>query len=506
MTLPFLWPPRSPARQCDANSDQTKDHRRAVSIAEKTFRRVGVSCPPGTKRLSESCIAPIVAHARPATRGTEDTTMSHRAAMTSALLLVMSLSAAFAADQRVWDECNQNGDADASIAACTQILQAHDETTSNRAIAYYVRAGAYKTKGDNDHAIVDYTKAIEANAQYADAYASRGIVYQIKGDNDHAIADYTKAIEIDPRNANAFVGRGMVYRLRGDSDHAVADYTQAIEINPRSANGYLNRGSIFEATGERDRAIADFSKAIDLAPRDAEAHVRRGIIYQATGNGDGAIADYSKAIEIDPRQAEAYLRRGIAYRDIGDGDSAILDYGKAIEINGRDAVAYLNRGSALEAKGDHDLAKADYSKAIEINPHDAKAYYGRAVAMLHIGNRDAAIADYTKAIEISPEFAVDLAKWWNTRGQLGRLGTAAVRRGFPRTHYFAQARSVFAVAANRCREVFDPPESVTLWQLPETVEEEFGSRWERWLEQADEWRPFFQELENLKDSNLGPAD
>ena len=68
---------------------------------------------------------------------------------------------------------------------------------------------------------------------------------------------------------------------------------------------------------------------------------------------------------------------------------------------------------------------------------------------------------------------MDLAKWWNTNGQLGRLGAAAIRRGFPRTHYFAQARSVFAVAAHRCREVFDPPHSVTLWQLPEAVEEEF---------------------------------
>jgi hypothetical protein len=44
---------------------------------------------------------------------------------------------------------------------------------------------------------------------------------------------------------------------------------------------------------------------------------------------------------------------------------------------------------------------------------------------------------------------MDLAKWWNTKGQLGRLGTAALRRGFPRTHRFAQARSVFAVAAHR---------------------------------------------------------
>lgn len=200
--------------------------------------------------------------------------MPHRAAMTSALLLAISVSAALAADQNAWDGCNQTGDTDGSIAACTQILQAPDETASNRAIAYYARAGAYKAKGDSDQAIADYTKAIEANSRYADAYASRGIVYQIKGDNDRAIADYAKAIEIDPRNVNAYVGRGMVYRLEGDSDLAIADYTQAIEIDPRTAIAYFNRGSIFETKGEREQALADFNKAIEVAPRNAEAYVR----------------------------------------------------------------------------------------------------------------------------------------------------------------------------------------------------------------------------------------
>jgi hypothetical protein len=100
---------------------------------------------------------------------------------------------------------------------------------------------------------------------------------------------------------------------------------------------------------------------------------------------------------------------------------------------------------------------------------------------------------------------MDLAKWWNTRGQLSRLGTAAIRRGLPRTHYFAQARSVFAVAAFRCREVFDPPHSVTLWYLPEAVEEQFEAYWKRWLDQADEWKPFFQKLETLKETELKTA-
>ena len=100
---------------------------------------------------------------------------------------------------------------------------------------------------------------------------------------------------------------------------------------------------------------------------------------------------------------------------------------------------------------------------------------------------------------------MDLAKWWNTRGQLGPLGTPAIRRGFPRTHHFAQGRCVFAVAAHRCREVFDTPDGVTLWRLTETIEEEFEAKWEHWVDQASEWRPFFHRLENLRGNDLKSA-
>lgn len=97
---------------------------------------------------------------------------------------------------------------------------------------------------------------------------------------------------------------------------------------------------------------------------------------------------------------------------------------------------------------------------------------------------------------------MDLARWWNTKGQLGRLGATAIRRGFSRTHYFAQARSVFAVAAHRCTEVFNPPGCVTLWRLPEVMEEEFDARWEYWLDHASEWQPFFQKVESITASDL----
>src|SRR4051794_12303605 len=89
---------------------------------------------------------------------------------------------------------------------------------------------------------------------------------------------------------------------------------------------------------------------------------------------------------------------------------------------------------------------------------------------------------------------MDRAGWWNTRGMLGHLGAVALKRGLPRTHRFAQARVVFEVARSRCREIYDPPGAVTLWELPADVEDEFQERWHGWLADADTWAPIFDRL------------
>lgn len=89
---------------------------------------------------------------------------------------------------------------------------------------------------------------------------------------------------------------------------------------------------------------------------------------------------------------------------------------------------------------------------------------------------------------------MDLAAWWNTKGQLGPLGASVLRRGFRRTHHFAQARSVFAVATHRVTEVYERKDAVTLWRLPADVEDAFDTHWAQWIEQAQKWSEFFETL------------
>lgn len=97
---------------------------------------------------------------------------------------------------------------------------------------------------------------------------------------------------------------------------------------------------------------------------------------------------------------------------------------------------------------------------------------------------------------------MDRARWWDTHGMLAKAGRVAVGRGIARTHHFARARAVLAVAGARCREVYQPANGITLWDLPVQVEDRFEGCWPRWLDSREEWAPFFDQLEALPQAGL----
>ncbi|MCA9087264.1 MAG: BrxE family protein [Planctomycetaceae bacterium] len=90
---------------------------------------------------------------------------------------------------------------------------------------------------------------------------------------------------------------------------------------------------------------------------------------------------------------------------------------------------------------------------------------------------------------------MDRSKWWNTKGLLSRVGELALSRGFPKSHVFARSRAAFAVASSRSEEVFNPPDSYTLWRLPVEIEDQLEDAWADWLGKPDEWMQLLREIE-----------
>jgi tetratricopeptide (TPR) repeat protein len=103
--------------------------------------------------------------------------------------------------------------------------------------------------------------------------------YSKKGDWDHAIADFTKAIGLDPK-PGLYDGRGDAYLGKGDTDHAIADYnkaiglySQAIRLDAKSADLWNGRCSARAKTGHLQQALSDCNQSLDLEPNSAEIRV-----------------------------------------------------------------------------------------------------------------------------------------------------------------------------------------------------------------------------------------
>jgi len=85
---------------------------------------------------------------------------------------------------------------------------------------------------------------------------------------------------------------------------------------------------------------------------------------------------------------------------------------------------------------------------------------------------------------------------------LAKLGWQVVDCGTNSTDSVDYPDFAFAVARSRCHELFDPPGCMTLWNLPAEVEDQFEEHWQDWLDQGEQWAPFFEKLAQTGSGNL----
>lgn len=144
--------------------------------------------------------------------------------------------------------------------------------------------------GQAEKAIEAYSHAIALKPDFV-AYNNRGVAYWEKGDHDHALRDFDKAIALNPDYAEAYNNRGVAYRKKDEHARAIQDYNKAIDLKPDYAEAYQNRGLAYVRQGEFARGIQDFDKAIELKPDLAEAYYLRGVTWLFLKEWDKARSD-----------------------------------------------------------------------------------------------------------------------------------------------------------------------------------------------------------------------
>jgi tetratricopeptide (TPR) repeat protein len=148
-------------------------------------------------------------------------------------------------------------------------------------------------RGDTNEAIAIYSKLIEINPTYGGYYDCRAILLYQKGDYDHALTDYTKAINLYkrvPEIIGAYKGRGQCWFKKGNYEQALSDYNTALaqDFNrvpyasrrELSQGLYIQRSLAYEKLGLLEKAKEDAERAYDIAPGNKEAQERKEEVHK----------------------------------------------------------------------------------------------------------------------------------------------------------------------------------------------------------------------------------
>lgn len=127
-----------------------------------------------------------------------------------------------------------------------------------------MRSDARRTMEDWPAAIEDLEERIRIDPAHESAPLIQwviGICYKSNGQPEQAMQQFTKSIEAGFRDARVFNLRGDLYRMNNNTDAALADYSQAIEIDPNNQYALDKRSEIYlYVLKDDDKALADLEK------------------------------------------------------------------------------------------------------------------------------------------------------------------------------------------------------------------------------------------------------
>lgn len=140
------------------------------------------------------------------------------------------------------------------------------QRNSDEAKVCYNR-GVDKLKMNNyEEALMEFSKAISFDPQFAEAYNVRAYIYVSKMNKlEEAVSDFSQAIKIQPDNPDIYNHRGWTYWLSGNYEDAFNDYNTAVKLGTVKYAVYFNIGLYYiYCKKDKVKALQYFEKAFDM--------------------------------------------------------------------------------------------------------------------------------------------------------------------------------------------------------------------------------------------------
>jgi TolB-like protein/DNA-binding winged helix-turn-helix (wHTH) protein/Tfp pilus assembly protein PilF len=213
-----------------------------------------------------------------------------------------------------------------------------------------------------------------------------------------AIRYFTKAVDADPNYARAYAGLADSYALAGDWKYGV--------LAPREAY---------------PKAKAAAAKAIALDSTLGEAHISLAFCLDGFDwNWESGGREYKRGIELSPDYATGHDWYGWHLAEFGRNDEAIAEVETAVSLDPLSLIIGADLAEEFVIAHRFEEAITQSRKTMTLDPFFGNAHYVMGQALAQERRHKEAIAELQKAIELSPgstAFAANLAFAYASSGR-----------------------------------------------------------------------------------------
>jgi TolB-like protein/Flp pilus assembly protein TadD len=292
-------------------------------------------------------------------------------------------------------------------------------------------------------------RAEAMDPQLREVNLALGEMYRTRGDTNKAVAQYTRALDDPALRPAAYVGLAKLQGDLGHSELALSYFERARALRPGDAGIQRKIGYYLYAQGHLPQAIRAYNIAVQLQPDDNATWTSLGGLYLMSGDVAKASYAFQQSLAIKPSY-EALSNLGTLRYDAGEYTQAAELYRRAVVFEPDDYRMWGNIGDALSAQPSTALQARDpYERAVErvqryiaLTPSDAQAFASLAWYQANLGRDQAARDMIAKAEAISTEQG-EVALW--AAQTFARLGDSEATR-----NRVAKARSA-GISEDRIR-------------------------------------------------------
>ncbi len=215
------------------------------------------------------------------------------------------------------------------ISGCSSNRLSHDDELSTssdqtpdqkRARIRLQLAVGYYQQRENQVALDEVKKALQADPNLADAYGVRALIYMDMGETKLAEENFQFAMKLAPNNPELSNNYGWFLCKNGRAKESISYFEAALKIRSyESPEKALNNAGLCSIQ-MKDTASAEhyFSRAFKINPANPSTNVNLAKLYYERGDGERAHFYISRVLKDDIMTAEVLWLAIKIERKLGD--------------------------------------------------------------------------------------------------------------------------------------------------------------------------------------------